>query len=100
MALKQKTVLDSAAAALTRHLQALEDRQKKSESGELRRSDLDSMVKAAEVLRSIEFDRVSILMKVLGRRMETMPKEELKVFISLVITGEPETGGEGQLSSV
>lgn len=99
MVLRQKTGLDSVAAALTRHVMAVEARQSQSESGELRPSDLASIVKAAEVLQALEFDRVNILMKVLGRRIATMSNEELAGYITLIMTYEHEADGAEKRSS-
>lgn len=48
MAVRRKTGLDLAAAALERHVRAVADRQEKSLGGELSAADLASMVRAAE----------------------------------------------------
>lgn len=67
MPARRQTGLDFAASALTRHVQALTERQKRSESGELSAADLASMVRAAEVLRAIEIRHCLQTSGILGR---------------------------------
>jgi hypothetical protein len=95
MAARRQTGLDLAASALTRHVQALAERQQRRENGELSAADLASMVRAAEVLRAIECDRANLLLKVVGRRLATMKIEDLKGLLTEVVTGEIEGEEEG-----
>jgi len=69
-------------SVLTRHVHAVADRQAKDPSGELSAADLSSVVRAAEVLRTVEWDRVSLALKVLGRRINTIDKDELVGFFA------------------
>jgi mRNA-degrading endonuclease toxin of MazEF toxin-antitoxin module len=82
MAVRRQTGLDLAASALTRHLRAVADRQAKNPSGELSAADLASVVRAAEVLRTVEWDHVNLALKVLGRRINTIDKDELVGFFA------------------
>jgi len=91
---RQKIGLDVAAAALGRHVQALSDRQKRTESGELTSADLASMVRAAEFLLAIECGRANMLFKAVGRRLATMTIEELRGLFAEIVTGEIEDGAE------
>ena len=94
MAARRQTGLDFAATALTRHVQALTERQKRSESGELSAADLASMVRAAEILRAIECDRATLVLKVVGRRLATMKDEDLRSLLIDIVTGEIEDEAE------
>jgi hypothetical protein len=94
MAVRRKTGLDLAAAALERHVRAVADRQEKSLGGELSAADLASMVRAAEILRAIECNRASLVLKVVGRRLATMKTEDLESLLIEIVTGEIEGEAE------
>jgi hypothetical protein len=91
---RRQTGLDFAASALGRHVQALADRQQRSENGELSAVDLVSMVRAAEFLLAIECGRANMLFKAVGRRLATMTIEELRGLFAEIVTGEIEDGAE------
>jgi hypothetical protein len=90
---RRKTGLDFAASALGRHVQALAERQERSENHELSPAALTSMVRAAEFLLAIESGRANVLFRAAGRRLATMTIEDLKILLAEVVTGEGE--GEG-----
>ena len=69
-------------SVLTRHVRAVADRQAKNPSGELSAADLASVVRAAEVLRTVEWDHVNLAFKVLGRRINTIDKDTLVGFFA------------------
>jgi hypothetical protein len=94
MPARRQTGLDFAASALTRHVRALADRQQRGENGELSAADLASMVRAAEVLRAVECDRATLVLKVVGRRLATMKDEDLRSLLIDIVTGEIEDEAE------
>ena len=94
MPVRRETGIDLAASALTRHVRALSEQQRRSESGELSGADLASMVRAAEFLLAIECCRANMLFKAVGRRLATMKVEELKSLLAEVVTGESEGEAE------
>ena len=82
VAARRKDGLSSAVSVLTRHVRAVADRQAKNPSGELSAADLASVVRAAEVLRTVEWDHVNIAFKVIGRRIHTMNQDALIGFFA------------------
>jgi hypothetical protein len=94
MPTRRKTGIDVAASVLALHVRAVAERQRHSETAELSADDLSSIVRAAEILRAIECGRMSLLLKVLGRRLTTMKLDDLKDFVAETLGGE--ITGEGE----
>lgn len=88
MASRRKGGLDIAFQALSEHVRAVRERQKQSPSQELDPADLTSVVRAADALRAIEFDRVMVVMRAARHRLPSMTPDELKELLSCIDPSE------------
>ncbi len=88
MPVRRKTGLDFAATALSRHLRAMEARQANSESGELNAADLALIVRATGALVGLEEVRANVVLKAIGRRIDTMPTAELERLFNHIEGGQ------------